>query len=179
MVWLTEPGRLAWKLSSSAADATTATFCFHAYSIASCASGGLLMAPSASWMIVAPESTAKIAATPKSLASTTNESPARTMITVHSGQTPASEMPLLVSATESLASPVPWPKSVSSAGSLSSRKASQPLMSSVQPLPSSSTVSDQSMIRSSGSSRPLPLASDSPGSQIVSGVGSAWPVAVV
>jgi hypothetical protein len=130
MVWLFDPGKLWWRLISSAAEATTTTPLSQAYSSASIASAVLLMAPSASCTTAAPLSTAKTAACAKSLTSTTNESPERTGMTRHSGHVPASPMPLFVSAHESRASPVPCPNSVSSRALLSFHRKSQPAMSS-------------------------------------------------
>src|SRR3990172_6004103 len=111
----------------------------------------MFTAPSASWTTLAPESTANATPRAKSLASATKESATRTMRGRHSGQTPVPPAPLFVSAVESRASPVPCPKSVSSHGSLSLRKKSQPETSSTYPFPSSSTPSENARMRSRGS----------------------------
>ena len=119
--------------------------------------------PRASWTTAAPVSTANTTPWAKRLTSATKLSPTRTGMTMQFGHVPSAP-PLLASAVESSASPVPWPNCTSSKGSLSLSKKSQPAMLSMYPSPSSSTPSEKVMIRSSGSITPLPLRSDTRGS---------------
>ena len=68
----------------------------------------VLRVPSASWTMETPLSVAYITAWAKSLASAMKESPTLSGSTMQLGQVPMSP-PLLASALESRASPVPWP----------------------------------------------------------------------
>ena len=79
---------------------------------------GLLIAPSASWTTSAPESSANSTPAAKRPPSAMNESLTRTGRNRHRGQVPTSPVPFSA-AVESLASPVPWPYSTVSSGSLS------------------------------------------------------------
>ncbi len=85
--------------------------------------------PSASWTTSAPVSTANTTPCANEFTSATKLSPTRTGIVMQFGQV-ASAPPLLASAAESSASPVPCPYCTSSNGSLSNSKKSQPQMSS-------------------------------------------------
>ena len=96
---------------------------------------------------------------PNMLPSEVNESPTRRSCTVQSGQVPMPPRPLLPWRELSLDSPSPWPYCVSSWGSLSSWKKSQPEMSSTYPLASPSLPSVKAAIRSWGSRIALPLTS--------------------
>ena len=74
-------------------------------------------------------STANTTPWAKRFTSATKLSPTRTGMTMQFGQVPRLP-PLLASAVESLASPVPWPNCTSSKGSFSFSKKSHPAMSS-------------------------------------------------
>ena len=80
-------------------------------------------------MTAAPLSTEKTTPCANEFTSATKLSPTRTGITMQFGHAPRSP-PLLASALESSASPVPWPYWTSSKGSLSNSKKSYPQMSS-------------------------------------------------
>src|SRR3954454_23218164 len=148
-------GQLWCCAASSAADAITATSCRYAYSTAARPRLEWFSVPSASCTTLTPLSTAYSTACAKSLSSAMNESPTRSGIEVQFGHEPSSP-PLSASPVESRASPVPWPYCTSSNGSLSSSRKSQPTMSSVKPLPSSSVPSVNAISTSCGSSTGLP-----------------------
>ncbi len=94
--------------ASSAIDATVTTPRSYAASMACWAAVGFVIAPSASWITRAPWSSAKSTPAANRCPSATNESPTLTGTNWHFGQVPTSPVPF-AAATESSASPVPWP----------------------------------------------------------------------